>query len=119
MKLNCAVMSRLVNDINCGYYMRPGSLVPKDVEILFQERLTWAGAQNGIAHEQSTLPISVWEEGCAWRRSGLQSLQDSQLDFRIAFISAHISRQRAAILADLAIAPRLVTTKTPLCPTQR
>lgn len=113
------MISRLVNDINCGYYMRPESLVPKDVEILFQERLTWASAQNGIAPEQNTLPISVWEEDCAWRRSGSQSLQDSQLDFRIAFMSAHISGQRAAILADLAIALRLVTSKTPLRPTQR
>lgn len=83
----------------------PKNLVPENVEVLFHERLTWAGARNGIAFEQDPLPISVWEEGCAWRNSGLKSLQDAKRNFRIAFMSAHISGQRAAILADLAIAP--------------
>lgn len=83
----------------------PEHLEPENVEVLFQERLTWAGARNGVAHEQDPLPISVWEEGCAWRHAGLQSLQDINRNFRVAFMSAHISGQRAAILADLAIAP--------------
>lgn len=83
----------------------PENLVPKNIEVLFQERLTWAGARNGVAYELDPLPISVWEEGCAWRNAGLQSLQEKKRNFRIAFMSAHISGQRAAILADLAIAP--------------
>lgn len=83
----------------------PENLVPDDAEVLFQERLTWAGARNGIAYEKNPLPISVWEEGCAWRNAGLQSLQEANRDFRVAFMSSNISGQRAAILADLAVAP--------------
>lgn len=83
----------------------PGKPLPANAEIIFQERLTWAGAQNGIAYEKNPLPISVWEEGCSWRNSGLRSLEKIDRDYRIAFMSAHISGQRAAIMADLAIAP--------------
>ncbi len=76
-----------------------------DMEILFEEPLTWAGMRHGIAHEQNPLPISVWEEGCSWRNAGIKSLADCKRDYRIALMSAHIAGQRAAILADLAVAP--------------
>lgn len=76
-----------------------------DIEVVFREALTWAGARSGVACEKNPLPVSVWEEGCAWRHAGLQSLEDKGRDYRIAFMSAHISGQRAAILADLAVAP--------------
>ncbi len=75
------------------------------MEILLEEPLTWAGAHNGIAHEQTPLPISVWDEGCSWRTAGLKSLEAGKRDYRIAYMSAHISGQRAAIMADLAVAP--------------
>lgn len=76
-----------------------------DLEPIFNEQLTWAGLKNGVAYEQRPLPISVWEEGCSWRSSGLSSLQKMDIDHRVAFMSSHISGQRAAILADLAVAP--------------
>ncbi len=81
------------------------STVPDNVEIIYQEALTWAGAQSGIAFEKDPLPVSVWEDGCAWRNTGLKSLEKSNRNFRVAFMSAHISGQRAAILADLVVAP--------------
>lgn len=74
-------------------------------EILYRERLVWAAAKGGIAAEQSPLPVSVWEESCAWRKAGLGGLERAGRAYRIAVQSAHISGQRAAILADLAIAP--------------
>ena len=83
----------------------PKTKLKSDMEIVFRERLTWAGARNGIAYEKTPLPISVWEEGCSWRDAALDGLQSKGIDYRIAFMSAHISGQRAAILADLAIAP--------------
>jgi len=77
----------------------------EDIEPVFQERLAWAGLHNGVAYEKRPLPLSVWEEGCSWRRSALASLEAADIDHRIAFMSAHLSGQRAAILADLAVAP--------------
>lgn len=83
----------------------PSKKLKEDTETVFQERLTWAGLRNGVAFEKRPLPVSVWEEGCSWRKAALSSLDAANVDHRIAFMSAHLSGQRAAILADLAVAP--------------
>jgi len=75
------------------------------VEILTRERLVWGSLKGGIAAEQTPLPISVWEEGCVWRKAGLDGLEQMGLPYRVAFQSSNTSGQRAAILADLVIAP--------------
>lgn len=105
---NSIVLRRKVLDesldlalINCD----PGQEQTGDVEIIHREALTWAGARHGVAHEQSPLPVSVWDEGCAWRNLGLKSLEAGGRQFRIAYRSAQIAGQRAAVLADLAVAP--------------
>lgn len=74
-------------------------------EVLFREQLVWAACRGGVAAEQVPLPISVWEEGCAWRKAALDQLEAKGTPWRVAFQSAHISGQRAAVLADLAVAP--------------
>ena len=77
----------------------------KGAEILFRERLVWGTCKGGVAAEQKPLPLSVWEEGCVWRKGGIDGLDAAGIEWRVAFQSAHISGQRAAILADLAVAP--------------
>ena len=77
----------------------------REAEILMREKLVWAGLKSGVAAEQNPLPVSVWEEGCIWRTAGLKSLEDNGVQHRVAFQSANISGQKAAILADLAVAP--------------
>ena len=79
--------------------------VRKDVEILYREKMAWAGLKGGVAAEQDPLPVSVWEEDCAWRIAGLQSLEKQGRDYRITFKSAYVSGMKAAILADLVVAP--------------
>ena len=74
-------------------------------EVLYWEDLVWAGLKCGVAAEQVPLPVSVWEEGCVWRRSALEGLEKQQRDYRITFKSAHIAGQKAGLAADLAIAP--------------
>lgn len=74
-------------------------------EVVFREQLVWAACLGGVAAEQSPLPVSVWEEGCAWRQAALSKLEAQGRPWRVAFQSAHISGQRAAVLADLAVAP--------------
>jgi DNA-binding transcriptional LysR family regulator len=76
-----------------------------DIETLFRERLVWANVRGGIAAEKTPLPISVWEDTCAWRKAGVSALERQRRPYRIAVQSAHISGQKAAILADLAVAP--------------
>jgi DNA-binding transcriptional LysR family regulator len=81
-------------------------------EVLIREKLVWAALKGGIAAEKSPLPVSVWEEGCIWRKSGLEGLERQARPYRIAFHSAYISGQRAAILADLAVAPLPISSLT-------
>lgn len=74
-------------------------------QILLREKLVWAMCRGGVAAEQDPLPVSVWEEGCVWRKAGLDRLEAMGRPWRVVFQSANISGQRAAILADLAVAP--------------
>ncbi|WP_309085825.1 LysR substrate-binding domain-containing protein [Chelativorans sp.] len=75
------------------------------VEILLTEPIVWAGAKGGCAYMREPLPVSLWEEGCAWRAAAVKALGSLGRGYRIAYMSAHTAGQRAAILADLAIAP--------------
>ena len=82
----------------------------RGVELLATEDLVWAMRKGGIAAEQEPLPLSVWEEGCAWRESALDALDKRGVNYRIAFRSAYIGGQKAAVLSDLAISPIPVTS---------
>ncbi|MCB1476158.1 MAG: LysR family transcriptional regulator [Rhodobiaceae bacterium] len=79
-------------------------------EILYRERLVWAMLRGGIAAEQDPLPLSVWDETCIWRKTCIEGLESAGRNYRIAFQSAYVSGQKAAILADLAIAPLPAST---------
>jgi DNA-binding transcriptional LysR family regulator len=77
----------------------------EDAEILLTEPLVWVGAKGGSAHLREPLPVSLWEEGCAWRANALDALAQEGREYRVAYMSAHTAGQRAAIIADLAVAP--------------
>lgn len=55
--------------INCA--TRP---FPTGGEVVFRERLVWAGAKCGSAHRRDPLPISIWEDGCIWRQKHSRNL---------------------------------------------
>ena len=74
-------------------------------EVLLTEAIVWAGAKGGCAHLREPLPVSLWEEGCAWRAGALEALGRDGRNYRVAYMSAHTAGQRAAIQADLAVAP--------------
>ncbi|MEP2139286.1 MAG: LysR substrate-binding domain-containing protein [Erythrobacter sp.] len=76
-----------------------------DAEVLHREQLIWATCKSGVAAEQTPLPVSVWDEACTWRKVAISALEKEGRAWRLAFQSAHLSGQRAAILADLAVAP--------------
>jgi DNA-binding transcriptional LysR family regulator len=86
--------------MTCSYKTR----MP-EAEVLLSEPIVWGGAKGGCAHLRDPLPVSLWEEGCAWRIRALDALSESGRDYRVAYMSAHTAGQRAAILADLAVAP--------------
>jgi len=71
-------------------------------EVLLTEPIVWAGAKGGCAHMREPLPVSIWEEGCA---GALEALGRDGRNYRVAYMSSHTAGQRAAIMADLAVAP--------------
>ncbi len=77
----------------------------RPAEMLFSEQLVWAGCTGGIAAEQTPIPVSVWQDCCAWRKAGLSGLEKTGRPYRIALESGHLAGQLAAIQADLAVAP--------------
>ncbi|MCV0397368.1 MAG: LysR family transcriptional regulator [Rhizobiaceae bacterium] len=79
--------------------------VPTEAEILLTEPIVWGAARGGTAHLRDPLPVSLWEEGCVWRADALDALGRTGRNYRVAYMSAHTAGQRAAIMADLAIAP--------------
>lgn len=85
--------------VTCGVAAEGGA------EPLYRERLVWGACAEGVAAERTPLPVSVWDESCVWRQAGLDALDAAGKPWRIAFQSAHLTGQRAAILADLAVAP--------------
>jgi len=63
-----------------------------------------AGARGGCALLREPLPVSLGEDGCIcgparWKRWA------GGRNYRVAYMSAHTAGQRAAIMADLAVAP--------------
>ncbi|HCL67461.1 MAG TPA: LysR family transcriptional regulator [Rhizobium sp.] len=86
--------------VNCA----PGT-VSIEGEVIYKEQLVWAGAKCGTAHLRDPLPVSIWEDGCCWRADALSRLDKEKRTYRIAYLSAHTMAQRAAVIADLAIAP--------------
>jgi DNA-binding transcriptional LysR family regulator len=83
----------------------PTMVFAGDAEVLFSEPIVWAGMKGGCAYLREPLPVSLWEEGCAWRAGALEALGREGRDYRVAYMSAHTAGQRAAILSDLAVAP--------------
>ncbi len=76
----------------------------KNEMIVLEEPLVWVGVKGGCAHLKNPVPVAMWETGCAWRSGAVQSLEKMNKTYRVAYMTASIIGQRAAILSDLAVA---------------
>ena len=72
-------------------------------EIVHSEPLVWAGREDGVAVQRSPLPVTLAQQGCAWRRITLNALDQAGIAYRIAYSCDHCAGQEAAMLADLAV----------------
>ncbi|MEH6564469.1 MAG: LysR family transcriptional regulator [Halopseudomonas sp.] len=73
--------------------------------VVYTEQLVWAECIGGQAANRRPLPLSLAASGCVWREAALAALDGADIAYRIAYVSEHCTGQRAAMLADLAIAP--------------
>ncbi|MFZ2099927.1 MAG: LysR substrate-binding domain-containing protein [Oricola sp.] len=83
----------------------PESPLVDGCEVVLEEPLVWAGARGGTAHTRSPLPLTMWEQGCAWRTTAVGALEQAGIAYRVAYMSGNYAVQTAAVEADLAIAP--------------
>ncbi|MEM0898822.1 MAG: LysR substrate-binding domain-containing protein [Pseudomonadota bacterium] len=73
--------------------------------VLLEEELVWAGVRGGTAHMRDPLPVSMWEDSCAWCRQAKNALDSNGVAWRTAYKTSHTLAQRAAIESDLAVSP--------------
>lgn len=87
--------------------LTPGCAAPwEDTDnVVYEEPLVWAGAAGGCAVEIEPLPVALAAAGCAWRKSAMEALDSAGLPYRVAYTSEYYEAQKAAVTADLAIAP--------------
>ena len=79
----------------------PGQAIRGDV--VHSEPLVWAGREDGVAVQRTPLPVTLAQQGCAWRRIALNALDHAGINYRIAYSCDHCAGQEAAMLADLAV----------------
>ncbi|WP_162250524.1 LysR family transcriptional regulator [Ensifer sp. Root127] len=69
------------------------------------DRPVWAGGLFGRAFERDPLPIAVPPDSVGWHVDALAELERVGRRFRIAYASASPNVRRAAVIADVAVAP--------------
>ena len=78
---------------------------PERGEVVATEPLVWVARADGTARLREPLPVALAEHGCAWRASAVDALDRAGRPYRVAYSSEHSAGQRAAVQADLAVAP--------------
>ncbi len=78
--------------------------------IVRREALVWMTSIRHYPHEQKVIPVALTNHGCTWRQKAIDSLEQGNHNYRIAYSSDNSNAIAAAVLSGLAIAamPRLV-----------
>jgi len=92
-------------DLDLTIYTVGSAGEPSEAEILFTERLVWAGLKGGCAASWDPVPVALCQQGCTWRDSAIAALDSIGRRYRVAYTSPHCAGQLASVLADLAVAP--------------
>jgi DNA-binding transcriptional LysR family regulator len=82
-------------------------------QLLRQERFVWAEAQGFSPHEQTPLPLAMFNTDCFCRMWACNALDAEQKPFRIAYSSASLTAIIAAVSAGLAVTAQLQSLITP------
>ena len=72
---------------------------------IWKEPLVWATHEEGELTERRPLPLALSPISCAWRASAIAALNEADIGYHVAYMSAHYAGQHAAIVAGLALAP--------------
>ena len=81
-------------------------------QILRQERFVWMVAQGFYPHEQSPMPLAMFNTDCFCRTWACNALDTMQRDYRIAYTSASLAAISAVVTAGLAVTAQLESLLT-------
>lgn len=73
--------------------------------VLFSESLVWVMCRGSRSYQKIPLPLALDERGCLWRDSAIAALDRTELSYRITYSSEQTEGLKAAVMADLAVAP--------------
>ena len=82
-------------------------------QLLRQERFVWAEAQGFSPHQQSPMPLAMFNSGCFCRAWACNALDSQQRPYRLAYTSPSLSAIMAVVGAGLAVTAQLRSLITP------
>jgi DNA-binding transcriptional LysR family regulator len=89
---------------------RPGTEIG---QLLRQERLVWTEAIGFAPHDQSPMPLAMFNTNCFCRDWACNALDAMERDYRIAYSSASMAAIMAVVSAGLAVTAQLQSLITP------
>ncbi|WP_137817755.1 LysR substrate-binding domain-containing protein [Pseudomonas sp. 2FG] len=82
-------------------------------QLLRQERFVWAEALGFCPHEQTPLPLAMFNTDCFCRTWACNALDAMERDYRVAYTSPSLSALMAVVSAGLAVTAQLQSLITP------
>lgn len=82
-------------------------------QMLRHERFVWAEAQGHCPHEQSPIPLAMFNSDCFCRMWACHALDAMQKDYRVAYTSPSLAAIMAVVSAGLAVTAQLQSLITP------
>ncbi|CAM3197492.1 LysR family transcriptional regulator [Pseudomonas floridensis] len=89
---------------------RPGTEIG---QLLRREHLVWVEAQGHSPHDQSPMPLAMFNTQCFCREWACNALDTMERDYRIAYSSASMAAIMAVVGAGLAVTAQLQSLITP------
>jgi DNA-binding transcriptional LysR family regulator len=71
--------------------------------VALREQLVWASGPNYVPDPQDSVPLILFPEGCAYRRSAVVALKDHKRPWRLSFVSPSFELLRSAAVEGMGI----------------
>ncbi len=113
VEVHCESSSQLLQrqDLDLSIVTRmPGDEIG---QLLRQERFVWAEALGFSPHEQTPLPLAMFNNDCFCRLWACNALDTMERQYRVAYTSPSLSAIMAVVSAGLAVTAQLQSLITP------
>ena len=113
VEVHCEPSAQLMlrNDLDLTIVTRkPGS---ERGQFLRQERFVWMVAQGFSPHEQTPMPLAMFNTECFCRAWACNALDAMQREYRVAYTSASLAAINAVVSTGLAVTAQLESLLTP------